>query len=180
MERKDKFIDLGEIYLRGLQESDLSGNWYTWFNDPVVTRYQDKGFFANTREKQRIYYDHLIKSTSDIILAIILDSNDTHIGNIGLHKIDYLHRHAEIGIIIGEKDYWNKGFATKSICAIVDYAFKTHNLHKLNSLVMKENTGSMKAFENAGFEEEGMIKDYFFKHGAYHDVVLWGKINKKD
>ena len=112
MVKKDKFIDLGDIYLRGLQESDLSGNWYTWFNDPVVTRYQDKGIFANTREKQKVYYDYVTKSTSDIILAIILDSNDTHIGNIGLHKIDYIHRHADVGIILGEMEHWKKGYAS--------------------------------------------------------------------
>jgi RimJ/RimL family protein N-acetyltransferase len=103
-----------------------------------------------------------------------------HIGNIGLHKIDYIHRHAEIGIIIGEKEFWKRGFATKSVNAIADYAFNTLNLHKLYAIVMKENTGSMKAFENAGFDKEGLIRDHFFKHGIYHDVVYWGKINTND
>ena len=180
MTQHDKFLDLGDIYLRSLRPDDLAGNWYMWLNDPVVTRYQNKGIVPNTREKQQEYFKHISASSEDIVFAIVFSETDKHIGNIGLHKIDYIHRHAEIGIIIGEKEYWNKGFATKCVQVIVDYAFKTHNLHKLYAIVMKENSGSMKAFQRAGFKEEGLIKDYFFKHGAYHDVVFWGKINSND
>ena len=110
MQQKDKFIDMGGIYLRSLRQDDLAGNWYTWLNDPVVTRYQDKGIIPNTREKQQSYFEHLAKSSSDVVFAIVFDQTDRHIGNIGLHRIDFIHRHADVGIILGEKDYWNKGY----------------------------------------------------------------------
>jgi RimJ/RimL family protein N-acetyltransferase len=174
MIRKDKFIDLGDIYLRSLRQEDLSGNWYIWLNDPVVTRYQDKGIIPNTLEKQQSYYESLVKSSSDIVFAIVFNPTDTHIGNIGLHKIDFIHRHADVGIILGEKDYWNKGFATQSIQAITKYSVNTLNLHRLTAYVMKENTGSLKAFTNAGFVQEGCLKEYYYKNGLYLDVYVMG------
>lgn len=174
MLRKDKFIDLGEIYLRSLRQEDLAGDWYMWLNDPVVTRYQDKGIIPNTREKQQSYFETLGKSSSDIVFAIVLDQTDQHIGNIGLHRIDFIHRHADVGILLGEKEYWNKGFATRSIQAVSNYAVSTLNLHRLTSYIMKENAGSLKAFLKAGFVEEGCMKDYYYKNGRYLDVSVLG------
>ena len=174
MQQKDKFIDMGGIYLRSLRQDDLAGNWYTWLNDPVVTRYQDKGIIPNTREKQQSYFEHLAKSSSDVVFAIVFDQTDRHIGNIGLHRIDFIHRHADVGIILGEKDYWNKGFASQSIQAIVKYAIGTLNLHRLTAYVMKENAGSLKAFTKAGFVEEGCMKEYYYKNGRYLDVYVLG------
>lgn len=175
MDRQDKFLDLGEIYLRSLCLNDLDGNWYMWLNDPEVTRYQDKGIFPNSFEKQKSYFEYLSKSQNDIVFAIIFASDGKHIGNIGLHRIDYIHRHADVGIILGEKEYWNRGFATKCIQALVQYAGNSLNLHRLTSYIMIENTGSLKAFSKVGFSKEGCMKEYYFKNGRYLDVVVLGK-----
>jgi ribosomal-protein-alanine N-acetyltransferase len=171
---KDKFIDLGEIYLRSLTERDLQGSWYKWFNDAEVTKFQNKGIFPNTFEKQKEYYEHLKKSHDDIVLAIIHDKDDLHIGNIGLHKIDYIHRHADVGIILGERKYQNRGYATQCIEAIKDYSFKTLNLHRLTVYIMKDNIASYKAFLKAGFKKEGIMSELFYKNGKYVDVIVVG------
>lgn len=171
---KDKFIDLGEICLRSLTESDLQGNWYKWFNDTEVTKFQNKGVVPNTIEKQRDYYEYLKKSHEDIVLAIIHDKDDIHIGNIGLHKIDYIHRHADVGIVLGERKYWNRGYATKCIEAIKNYSFKTLNLHRLTAHTMKDNKPSYNAFLKAGFKEEGIMSEFFYKNGKYLDMIVVG------
>ena len=171
---KDKFIDLGEIYLRGLTGSDLQGNWYKWFNDTEVTKFQNKGIVPNTFEKQKDYYEYLTKSHEDIVLAIIHDEDDTHFGNIGLHKIDYIHRHADVGIILGERKYWNRGYATRCIEAIRDYSFKTLNLHRLTAYIMNDNISSYKAFLKAGFKKEGIMSEFFYKNGKYVDITVVG------
>lgn len=174
--RKDKFIDLGEIYLRGLRESDLQGDWYKWFNDKEVTAFQNKGIFPNTFEKQREYFESVNRSRDDVVLAIIHDKDDTHIGNIGLHRIDYIHRHAEVGIVLGEKKHWKKGYATQCLKAVTDYSRNTLNLHRLTAYLMKGNTGSHKAFLSAGFKEEGTMFERFYKNGAYLDAIIVGRV----
>jgi ribosomal-protein-alanine N-acetyltransferase len=97
-----------------------------------------------------------------------------HIGNIGLHKIDYIHRHADVGIILGERKYQNRGYATQCIKAIKDYSFKTLNLHRLTVYIMKDNIASYKAFLKAGFKKEGIMSELFYKNGKYVDVIVVG------
>ena len=98
-------LDGGDIYLRLPTEDDLKGNWYQWLNDPVVTKYQNKGIFVNSRELQRDYYQKMMESKNDVLLAIIDEKTDRHIGCAGLHHIDWVHRSAELGIVIGEKEW---------------------------------------------------------------------------
>ena len=67
----EKIFDLDEIYLRELRECDLQGAWYQWLNDSEVTRFQNKGTFPNTIEKQKEYFESLKKSQTDVVFAII-------------------------------------------------------------------------------------------------------------
>jgi hypothetical protein len=83
----NRFVQGEYIFLRELQESDLEGDWYKWFNDPEVTIFQNKGIFPNSREKQRHYYDFLTQNNNEVVFAIVEESSNKHIGNVGLHKM---------------------------------------------------------------------------------------------
>ena len=119
------FMERGEIYLREPRESDVDGPWYAWLNDPEVTRYQDKGIFPNTREKQRAYMQSASSSSSDVLLAIVHRETGTHIGNVGLHDIDWVHRSAQLGIMIGSKDFWGRGYGRDVWNMITEYGFRS-------------------------------------------------------
>ena len=171
-------FDCGEIVLRELRESDLEGEWYTWFNDPYINKFQDKGIYPNSIEKQKDYYKYLLNSNKDIVMAIEHKDDKVHIGNIGLHKIHYVHRNCEIGIVIGNKKYLNKGYSKIVISKIKEYAFKTLNLNKIFCIIMLGNTASYKAFKSCGFEEEAHLKNHFFKNGKYLDAYILSIFNK--
>jgi len=173
---KDIFYDMGDYYLRGIYESDLQGNWFKWFNDEEVTKFENKKIVPNTYERQKVYFDYLLRSDSDIVFAIIEKSTDTHIGNIGIHKIDYIHRRAEIGIVIGEKEHWGKGVGKSAISVVSDHCFNVLNLHRLYAYIMDANAGSVKAFEKNGFEYEGKMKDHYYKNGQYYDAIVVGRL----
>ncbi len=162
------FLNGKDIYLRELRVSDLEGNWYQWFNDEEVTRFQNKGVFPNTREKQQAYFEKISNSSTDVVLAIIDKAGEAHVGNVGLHNIDWVHRSAEIGIVIGEKSYWKKGYGTQAWNLISMYGIKRLGLHRLYAWILKENIPSLKAAEKSGFKKEGEIRDVLFKNGNYH------------
>lgn len=170
------FCDLKNIYLRELRRSDLEGNWYKWFNDDITTMYQNKKIYPNTYEKQLQYYEHLQNTNNDVVLAIIDKETQIHIGNIGLHQIDYIHRRCEIGIVIGEKNFLSKGYGTKCVEAISKYAFETLNLNRITALVMEKNIASVALFKKANFKNEGTLKQYFYKNGTYMDVIVMSLI----
>ncbi len=171
------FIAGKQIYLRDVRLSDVNENYYRWMNDSEVTKYTESRFYPVSQEALEEYVKEKQKDKDSIFLAIIFKENHLHIGNIKLGPINWIHRLADIGIIIGEKDYWRKGCAAEAIRLISNYAFTTINLHKLTAGCYKDNSASGKAFEKAGFIGEGMRKAHLFYDGKYQDILQYGMIN---
>lgn len=179
MNSPDYFFHIeDDFYFRPLQAFDLDGRWPFWFNDPEVTRYQAKGFYPNTREAQQKYYESLLESRTDVVLAIIDRSSGLHIGNVGLHQIDALHRSAILGIVLGEKSVWGHGIGARSWRAITKYGFTVLNLHKICATVFGDNEKSLKCALGAGFEVEGRQKGQIFKNGHYVDLIHVGLLKE--
>ncbi len=175
----DVFITGTGIYLRGLRAQDLDGNWYTWFNDADVTHYQDKGYFPNSREKQARYYESVTASNTDVVLAIADSATHMHIGNVGLHRINWVHRTAVLGIVIGEKEYWRRGLGKQAWALITHYGFETLNLNKITATVIDGNLRSLRCALAAGYEKEGVQVEQLYKHGTYHDLIFVGLTRSK-
>jgi RimJ/RimL family protein N-acetyltransferase len=119
----------------------------------------------------RTFYENQAMSKTDVVFAIVLKDKDRHIGNIGLHSINYVFRSAEIGIIVGEADFWGQGYATESIVLLAHHCFDRLNLNRLAAGAVDKNAGSIRAFEKAGFSREGVARQAYFCEGEYHDCV---------
>ena len=145
-----------------------------------LQRIKIKKIFPNTRGKQRDYFEKLKSSNSDILLAIIDKKTNKHIGNVGLHHIDWVHSSAELGIVIGETEYYGKKIGKQAWKLITQYGFNSLNLHRIYAIIMEKNVASIKCAEAAGFKCAGKIKDYFFKNGIYENIFYYNivKIEK--
>ena len=173
-EASEVFIQGDGIYLRAPTEADLEGNWHRWFNDSEVTHFQDKGYAANTREKQRQYFESVKDSDTDVVLAICDAETHKHIGSVGLHRIDWIHRSAILGIVIGEKDSWGKGFGRQAWRMITRHGLETLNLNKIVATTLAGNERSLACALASGYEIEGTQKEQMFKRGEFHDLILVG------
>jgi RimJ/RimL family protein N-acetyltransferase len=94
------------------------------------------------------------------------------IGNTSFFPIDQKARSVEIGIMIGEKDYWNKGHGTEAMRTMYRYGFEELNLNRIWLRVYATNPRARKAYEKAGFVYEGTLRQAEFKHGRYIDVHI--------
>ena len=168
-----------DIYLRALRASDLDGRWPEWFNDPVVTRYQAKGYRPNTPEAQRSYYERLLASDGDVVLAIVERATETHIGNVGLHQIDPLHRTAVLGIVIGEHSAWGRGIGSRCWRAMTGYGFDVLGLHKICATVIEGNEASLKCALASGYEIEGRQAQQIYKNGVHRDLIHLGLLRAR-
>lgn len=168
------FIIGEKLYLRGLERPDLEGDYFDWLNDREVTKFLDSGAFPNTVEKMEEYYRNVALSPNNVMLAIIDKESDKHIGNIKLGPINWITGIATLGIMIGNKEFWGKGYGTEAIKLVLDYAFKRLNLHKVTAGIAAIHQASIKAFEEAGFEIEGQLKSQFFLDGKYYDSLYLG------
>ena len=167
------FIEGKKIYLRPFTKGDIP-IWVDFFNDSIVTEYMNKGAFPNTYTAQEEHLNRLSQSKNDVQLAIVLKENDTLIGIVGIHKIDWIHRHGDVSIMIGDQAQWGKGIATEAILLIVKHGFTKLNLHKLTAGMWASNIDAKRCFEKVGFEEEGVIKEQFFYKNSYVDEYRLG------
>lgn len=170
------FLTGPRLYLREVRPSDVNATYYRWMNDPQVTRYLESRLYPNSLERLREYVASKLSDRDHVFLAIVLHDGDRHIGNIKLGPIHWVHRYADIGLLIGEPDCWGKGYATEAIRLVVDYAFQTLNLHKLTAGCYALNQGSVKAFQRVGFVIEGVRRERFYYDGAYIDEILLGLV----
>ena len=76
------FLIVERIYLRALEESDLTGNYLQWFNDPEVCAFNSHAIFPNNMEKMQDYFDSLKDTNTTVVLAIIVKEKDIHFFNI--------------------------------------------------------------------------------------------------
>jgi len=176
--RPRSFLESARIRLREVRPSDADDRYYQWMNDPEVTSFLESRFYPVSVESLQQYVTDRQKDRDSVFLAIVDKSQDLHIGNVKLGPVEWIHRRAEIGILVGEKDLWGKGYATETIQLVVDYAFHVLGLHKVTAGCYANNLGSQRAFEKAGFKVEGNRRSHLLWNGQYVDLVLLGIINE--
>ena len=169
-------MDLGftseRLVFNRLNSGHARGDYLKWMNDPLVTEY----LISETREygagELAEYIDTQNRDQNVLLLGAFLKDGERHIGNIKLRGLAGLHRRADMGIIIGDPELWGKGYATEAIRRVTEYSFTTLNLHKIEAGCLDLNTGSLQAFKNAGFKEEGLRRGQFLYKGQWIDEVL--------
>jgi RimJ/RimL family protein N-acetyltransferase len=167
------------VYLRGLEETDLTGNYFQWFNDQEVCRFNSHGRFPNSLQAMRDYLHLVHTSSSDLALAIIVKKNDVHIGNIALQGIDWISRSAEYAIIVGEKKYWGKGCATEASDLLLAHAFGSLNLQRVHCGTSSDNTAMQRLAEYMGMKREGVRRNGIYKEGKYRDIYEYGILREE-
>lgn len=157
------------LVLRELSPEDVSKQYVAWLNDPQINRFLESRFSTQSRESICQFVDSMAASETDILFGIFLAEDERHIGNIRLGPIDPPHRRGAIGLLIGDKLQWGKGYAAEAIDAVAGYALGALDLHKVFAGYYAGNLGSRKAFRKAGFHEEGRLRDHWFCDGAWQD-----------
>jgi RimJ/RimL family protein N-acetyltransferase len=108
------FLDGGSFCLRPLRLEDAKGNYGRWFNDREVVQYMIHGSFPMGEAELETFIRHTHTTRNDLILAVVDKEKQQHVGNIGLHRIDWIRRSAEFGIVIGEKEYWGMNVSSSA------------------------------------------------------------------
>lgn len=101
------------------------------------------------------------------------------IGGCGLYHIDENSRHAELGIAIGDKDHWGRGYGREAVGLLLDYAFRLRNLRRVWLEVHAENERGIRAYRACGFVEEGRQREHMWLAGRYVDNVIMGVMREE-
>jgi diamine N-acetyltransferase len=135
--------------------------FYRGDNDYSVTIFAGDPLWPRQREAFEADYDRQAKEPHpDWLCYLIYDrATDTPIGGIGLRDIDLTMGVAEMGISIGRKDYWGKGFGTEAIILVMDYGFTALGLHNIMLTTASYNERAIRSYLKVGFREFGRRRE---------------------
>jgi len=180
------------IMLKAIGPNDVTMDYVDWLNDSEVNKHLECRFKKHGLWGVKSYVTEMLCSKDNYLLGIfdvqyksimdlksnMINSNfmGKHIGNIKIGDINHDHKFADLGIMIGNKEYWGKGFGTRAIEKACELAFAAMKLHKLTAGMYANNIGSYKAFIKAGFKEVGILKEHRIFNGEYVDQIIVEKI----
>jgi len=156
--------------LRAIEREDIP-TFVRWLNDPAVRQYLEM-YLPISRAEEEQWFEAYLKNSSSRIFTIIDTEDGVSIGNVGLHELDWKNRCATLGIVIAEKEYWGRGYGSDAIAALLDFAFREMNLHRIQLSVYEFNQRAKRCYEKCGFRHEGRAREAFFSGGRYHDSLL--------
>lgn len=146
---------------------------FSWLFDPDVNRYMLSGHDPIPMEEEVAWYDAMTASETDLVMQVHIGETGEYIGNTGIHHIDAKHGGAELGIMIGAKEHWGRGYGRDAIVTLLHHAFDTLGLHRVYLRCAPENTKGVAAYNAVGFTQVGHEREAVFIEGAYQDHLVF-------
>ncbi len=167
-------IDGPRIRLRRVTDDDVDA-LYRIFSNPEVMRY-----WSTTPFKDRTAATKLLEEINDgfrrramMKWGVARKSDDQVIGTTTLFNLDFNNRRCEVGYGLDRAE-WGKGYMNEALNALLEYAFKTLNLHRIEADVDPRNTGSIKTVQRLGFQQEGYLRERWQVGGEIQDALFFG------
>lgn len=162
-----------QVFLRPLERSDIDAGYHDWINDYEVSRGLLNSF-PQTREDLEAYLERSAQPDC-VIFAVCDKADDTFIGTTRLSSIDWVHRHAIYGGMIGPAEYRGKGYGSDMLVQILRYGFHFLGLNRIWSAAWIEHEVTLKSnLDKVGMKKEGILRQHVFKNGEFHDCVALG------
>ncbi|GAP10324.1 acetyltransferases, including N-acetylases of ribosomal proteins [Bellilinea caldifistulae] len=149
---------------RLISEWDRDSEFQRLLNSESASRYnskQVKEFLEKDIDSMHFY---MIQRLED----------DRKIGLIDLNGIDWVSRNAWVGIGIGEREFWGKGYGTDAMKVLLRYAFTILNLQRVSLNVFDFNQRGYASYKKCGFKEEGRLPAALLKGGKRWDLIFMG------
>ncbi|MEK4967639.1 GNAT family protein [Cytobacillus sp. FSL R7-0696] len=156
--------------LRDLTLNDMEDR-YQWCLDKDVTKYLNvpEKYPPFSREETQKWLQMCINRTNGYEQKAIETEDGKHIGWIDLKNIDKHNKNAEIGIAIGDKNYWGKDYGLSAMREMLIWGFIELELNKIWLRVDIDNKKAIKSYKTIGYIEEGILRQDRLRNGEYID-----------
>jgi len=133
-------------------------NDYTWRTDPELTRLDASPLVTTTFPRYLSDYTQELRYPSLIRHRFAVETLDgKHIGNCSYYNTDETKGEAELGIMIGNRDYWDKGYGADTVTTLVNYIFRQTKLKRIYLKTLDSNSRAQKCFKKCGFTPCGHL-----------------------
>ena len=162
---------MSEILIRRFDESDITQSYVDWLNDPVVTRYSQQRHMQHTYETCSNYYKSF-QGSANCFLAIELKSTGKMIGTATVYK-DMINRVADVGLMIGDRTAWGKGYGSESWKVILEELMEDTTIDKITAGTLRANQGMLKILNKSPLKEEAVRCRQEIVEGKRIDSILF-------
>jgi RimJ/RimL family protein N-acetyltransferase len=132
-------------------------------------------YLPMSQAREDLWFEEMLKRPADLqpLVIEVQEKDDwVPIGNQSLFNHDQVAHSAELGIMIGNKAYWNKGYGTRAIQLMLKHSFETLNLHRVHLIVYETNKRAIRCYEKVGFVHEGRMRQAHYRKGGYVDTLM--------
>lgn len=151
-----------------------------WKNDTEIQRLSGDETHAFTRAEAAATLERWMRPGDGIVhLAIGLAGRAEPIGFLHLALIERAHRRCRLGIVIGEKDLWGRGYGHLAAAGAVEHAFDVLGLDRITAEVFADNPRSVRMFESLGFVREGVMRESVQRDGRRVDELVFGLLRRE-
>lgn len=163
------------VVLRPMRPEDLER--YAEFKNDVEVELLGSGDLLAPMELGRLQarYEEHLKAPRETSAWFAIDAQGgKFIGQCILHNFDSTARTCELGITIGDRDFWGRGYGRDAVALLLKYAFRLRNMERVWLSVSGTNQRGIRSYASCGFIEEGRLRRHVWLDGAYDDLVYMG------
>ena len=171
------------VALRALEREDLTV-LHKWQNDEEIMRLA-RSFPDHVISKEALEAEFAreLKGEDTGRRAYIIEEKSSRkpVGwaTIRIHQFQRRMTAADVGLALGERTAWNKGYGTETAKLLLDEVFRQLNLHRAEWWTYAENNVSVQLAKKLGFKEEAHLRDAVFFDNRYHDLVVLGLLKQE-
>jgi RimJ/RimL family protein N-acetyltransferase len=149
------------------------------FSDPQVMRYWSRPPFTGVDEARTLVdaIERAFRERSLFQWGVARLDDNRVLGTCTLSAVDVGNRRAELGYALG-RAHWGLGLMTEALTVLLDYAFDTLALHRLEADVDPRNAASVRMLERLGFQREGYLRERWHVAGEVQDSALYGLLDR--
>lgn len=169
-------IQKGRVRLRALEREDLP-IIHGWWNNYEVRQFL-RDVYPASFEETTMWFQNIQYRRDE--RNFLIEQEEGHlIGMIGLRRLNFENRSGELGVYIGEKRWWGKGYGEEAVNAMLHLAFDTINLHRVYLFTFDFNSRAQATFQRCGFRDEGRLRQALFRGGQWWDELVMGILNEE-
>ncbi|RAJ12266.1 GNAT family N-acetyltransferase [Arenibacter echinorum] len=175
MKSKFPILESERVSLRQFVASDLE-NVFKGLSHPDIIKYYGISFDSiEATKEQMVWFADLEKNETGIWWAIYSKEDGRFLGAGGLNDMSMEHKKAEIGFWLLPEN-WGNGLMTEAMPLILNHAFNSLGLHRIEGFVETKNVNCKKALAKLKFNWEGTMQDCEIKNGEFISLDIYSKI----
>jgi len=141
-----------------LREKNPADAWedYAWEADPELAQLDAARVITIPYTQYLLEYTRELEISRNSSRRFSVDTlGGKHIGNCSYYNLDRYRSEVELGIMIGDRGYWNKGYGTEVVTALVNHIFQELNVSRIYLKTLESNARAQKCFQKCGFASYG-------------------------